>query len=196
MAGISDTRFYQTFYGILTDDFTTTFGDLSNYHYHLVKNYVSDAASCGSTTDWTSSVSVSGIDFIYPHRIKKTYFIEGVVEGQITLAANDAVSQVSDFRVQVIRLNGNNSVRTTVADTGVISVNDDGSVYAYAGSVNEEVVYPFWIDVQIPQEFGENDRIVLNVAWDVANQSTSPVDLSHWNWETTEDIKIIIPFVL
>jgi len=191
MTGPGDTRYYQTFYGILTDDFTTTFGDLSAHHYHLVKSYVSDAASCVSTTNWITT----GVEFIYPHRIKKIYAIEGVIEGQITLVANDAVSQVSDFQVQVIKLNAD-TTETVVANTGIISVNDDGTVFAYAGSVNEEVVYPFWIDVSTPQWFGENDRIVMKIDWDVNNSSTATVDLSHWNWASTEDIKITIPFVL
>jgi len=194
----SDTRYYETFYGIRTDDWSSAFGSLTDHETHLVKDYLSDACSCASKTPWSSS----GTKFFYPHRIKQKYWIEGVVEGHLTFAsATHAVhsvvtSQVSDYRVSIWKMH-TDTTEMELATTGVINIS---ASYPTTGGVEFERVFPFWIDVDEPKELGENERIVVKVEWDVgvsgADSSDVTADLSHWNWATTEDFKITIPFVL
>jgi hypothetical protein len=183
-----DTRYILTVYGIYTDDWNTDWGGLSDHKYHLVRDYVSDAASCTSTSVWNSD----GVKFIYPFRIKQKYFIEGVIDGQITFVTSVISSQLSDYVIQLIKLH-EDTTETVLATTGTISVNDSLPSIA---EVDTEIVYPFWIDVTDAKAMGENERIVVKVLWDTANSSTVTADISHWNWPSTEDIKINIPLVL
>ena len=191
---IDDTRYYQTFYGLRTEDWASDFGGLADHNTFLVKDYLSDAVSCPSKTPWTSS----GTKFLYPHRIKKTYFIEGVVEGHITFSSvSNSVhgflsSWVSDYRVTISKMH-NDTTETELATTGVIAVNDS---FATIGGVETERVYPFWIDVNEPKALNENERILLKIEWDIDNSSSITASLTHWNDSSTEDIKIILPFAL
>jgi len=189
-----DSRYYQTYYGISVEDWSINYGTLSNCTYILVKDYISDVASVASNTEWSSEGS-DGIIFLYPHHLKKKYFIEGVVEGQITFTSKNATSFVSDYRVSIVKI-GEDATETELASTGVIEVND---TYEYDAiwHTGTDIVYPFWIDVfSEPQEITEDYRIGVKIEWDVNHDSSTTVSLMHDNDPTYEDMKITIPFLL
>jgi len=192
-----DERAYYTFYGIEVDDWGMTFGDLSNHHKILVKNFISEDASTTSSSVWDSN----GYKFFFPHHIKKKYYLEGVIEGQITFTSDPIsdsaqkdkdgnISYISDFQVTLIKLN-----KDTTEDT--LAFYKNSSVGSYGFEPYEYKVYPFWIDVyDVAQEIGENERIGIKVEWNVDNTSTTTVYLSHENWQQGEDLKIVLPFML
>jgi len=186
-----DARFYQTFYGIYTDDWDITWGNLTNNHYLLVKDYISEACSTTSSSDWGSTTTI----FLYPHNIKKTYFIEGVVEGHITFMARTATSYVSDYRVTIVKVTSE-ADEIELASTGVIQVNDIIN-YDSDWHTGDDIVYPFWIDVfDNPQEITEEERLGVKIEWDVNNGSSTTATIMHDNDADFEDFKITIPFLL
>jgi len=185
MAG-DDMRYYETFYGIHTNNWSVTFGSFSSHNKLLVKEYISE----GCSTEEISEATLTTNKFIYPHHIKKTYFIEGVIEGHITVAASSATSTVTSYRVTIGKVNVSGT-EDELYSTGWVTVNttlDWDSTY----SIGEEMVYPFWIDAWTHSELGEYDRIYVQV--EVNGDNTC--EIWHSNDSTWEDIKITIPLRL
>ena len=183
--GSDDQREYITFYGLYTDDWTFSFGTFSNHQYILNRDYISQGCS---TTD--SSLASDTHEFLYPHHIKKTYYIEGVIEGEISLAAVGATATVTSYQVSVWKMNVDNS-NEELATTGWITVNDtlvwDGGL-----GVGDEMVYHYWIDVWDEKELSENDRIFLKIEVNC----DANTHLMHANDKTWTDVWIDIPFRL
>jgi hypothetical protein len=188
-----DNRYYQTYFGIYTDDWDVTWGTLSDNHFILVKDYPSDACSTTSDSTWGSTGTV----FLYPHNIKKKYFIEGVVEGQITFHAKTAYSYVSNYRVSIVKVDSTGE--TVLASTGLVDVND-AIDYDADWHTGDDIVYPFWIDVfDEAKEIGEDERMGVKVEWDVDISGAGSVvtgTMMHDNDPDYEDFKITIPFLL
>lgn len=186
MAG-DDLRYYETFYGIHTNDWAETFGSFANHHKLLVKEYISD----GCDTTEASGTSLATHEFLYPHHLKKTYFIEGVVTGHITLVASACSTSVCSFRVTVCKMHEDNTP-TELFTTGWVTVNDTlgwDAVY----SVGDETVYPFWIDAWEKEKLTEFERIYIKIE---VTTTDSCCSLYHSNDSTWEDIRITIPFVM
>lgn len=182
---VSDMRDYYKFYGVFTDDWITTFGG-NTFNRHLVKEYVADGCSCTTSSAWVSG----GREFIYPHNIKKKYFLEGVIQGEI-LFEDWISSKCTDFRVTVFKLNADTN-KTDLATTGVISIAD--SYTAYGG-----IFYHWWIDLTEAKELSEDDRIGLRVEWNVAHTSTPTAHLVHDNDSSTStglNLWVELPFLL
>ena len=181
-----DMRYYETFYGIDTDDWTNTFGSFNSSTKQLVKDYINEG--CGFTD--TSDASLTNT-FLYPHHIKKVYFIEGVITGHITLAASTATSTVSDYRVSVCKTESGNGA---VADddelftTGWISP-AVSLVWDSTYSIGEERVFPFWIDAWEAEKLTGDDRLYLKVEV----QGDNTLVLYHSNDSTWQDLKVEIP---
>ncbi len=165
---MSDMRDYVKMYGIYTDDWITTYGG-NTFNRHLVRDYIADGCSCTTDSVWISG----GREFIYPHNIKKKYFLEGVIQGEVLFESYVAHSSCSDYRVTVFKLNAD-TTKTDLATTGVISINDSYS--SYAG-----LFYHWWIDLTEKKEITEDDRIGLRVEWNVVNESTVTTHLVHDN---------------
>ena len=185
MAG-DDLRYYETFYGIYTNDWEITFGSFTDSPNLLVKEYISDACD---TTDY--SIATDTAKFIYPHHIKKIFFIEGVIEGHITVASSSATSTVTDYKVTVGKVHEDTSVETDLFTTGWITVNTTltwDSTY----SIGEEIVYPFWIDAWDYAEISDKERIYVKIEVNGDNNCV----LWHRNDATWEDLKITIPLRL
>ena len=175
----------RTFYGIYTDNWTTTWGGMANHHYHLVETYMDTACSVTTYTNWNSN----GVEFLFPHNIEKHYVLEGVVEGEITFMARTAKSNVSDFRVTVFK-ESSAAATTDLATTGVISVNEELTT-------GSDIKYHYWIDVFASgKELDENERIGVRVEWDVSNNSTTTASLLHDNDSSLEDLWIKVPLLL
>lgn len=183
--GIGDNRTYRMFFGIYTNDWDFSFPAFPNHRYLLVDDYISD----GCDTLDSSEASITHV-FIYPHHIKKTYFMEGVASGHITLVANGCTSVVTSYKVTVCKVHEDTS-ETELATTGWKTVSD--TLAWDAGlSIGDERVYPFWIDIWEKKELSEYERIYVKVEV-VCNSCTH---LMHSNDATWEDLKIDIPLRL
>jgi len=195
---MSDMRYYETFYGIHTDDWDWTFGSFSDHHYILTKEYINEACSCTET-----STASDSYEFLYPHHIKKVYFIEGVIKGHVTFAASGATAYLCQYRVTLGKVN-EDATKTELFTTGWTTVDktlDWNSTY----SIGEETVLPFWIDAWEYEQLGEYDRLYVKVEstctddtnfTSCAESACTDLVLWHSNDATWEDLKIEIPMRL
>jgi hypothetical protein len=180
-----DMRYYETFYGIHTDDWVETFGVFADHHKLLVKEYINEG--CSATETSTASDTNK---FLYPQHIKKTYFIEGVIQGHITVAASTCTGTMTSYRVTVCKMNENTD-DDELFTTGWVTVNDT-LAWDAAYSIGDEMVYPFWIDAWNAKKLDEHERIYIKVE----TNSDNCCVLWHSNDSTWEDLKITIPFRL
>ena len=178
-----DMRYYETFYAIHNDDWKVNFATFSDHHKLLTKEYINEGCS---TTDHSTATDIH--EFIYPHHIKKTYFIEGVIYGQITLAAYGDESTITSYKVSLLKIHENNTI-TPLFDTGWVTVSDT-LAWDAEYSIGEEMVYPFWIDAWNKAELNEKEKIFLRVEVNCDNDTV----LWHSNNAAWEDIRIEIPF--
>lgn len=182
----NDFRMYETFYGVHLVDWEVNYPSFANHHKILTTDYYSEGCS-----EVTSSVANDTYKFIYPHHIKKIYFIEGVIKGHITLAASGNNVTFDDYRVTVCKVDdaGNEN---ELFSTGWITINSGELSWNAVYSVGDEIVLPFEIDAWEKEKLDENDRIYVKV------QTDSQVNgvLWHSNDATWEDLKITIPFIL
>jgi len=183
-------RYYETFYGVELTDMSKSFGKFSNHHKLLVKDYKSEACRESSYSSATDSNK-----FLYPHHIKKTYFIEGTISGHITLVASGCTSHVTDYKVSVCKMNADNT-DVELFTTGWVSVDID-LAWNNTYSVGEEAVIPFEIDAWEKEKLTEFDRIYVKVETTSSYVSDGCyTQLWHENNATWEDLKIEIPFIL
>ncbi len=178
-----DLRYYETFYGIHTDNWEINFGLFSSHKKILTKDYINEGCS---TTD-TSTATATDNKFIYPHHIKKKYWIEGVITGQITIGASGCTSTVTSYRVTVCKMHENND-DDELFSTGWITVNDTLD-WDNGLSVGDEMVYPFWIDAWRKRELSDKEKIYVKVEV----KADVCAFLWHSNDATWEDLKIEIP---
>ena len=207
---MSDMRMMQTFYGVHMDNISVTYGESSptyflDHHKLLTKEYFNEGCS------YTEHSTASGTnEFLYPHHIKKTYFIEGVIDGHVTFASSSATAYLCKYRVTVCKID-EASTLTELFTTGWVTVNDTlgwNAGYNIPSVVEGEegdMVYPFEIDAWEKEKLDENDRIYLKVQSTCSADSNfisctqascSNVILWHANDATWMDIKITIPFIL
>jgi len=183
--GLDDQREHIVFYGFYTNDWWESFGAFSNEKNLLHREYISDGCS---TLD--SSEASNTHKFLYPDHIKKTYYIEGTITGNIVLAASGCTSTVTDFRVTVCKVH-EDTTETELATTGWITVND--TLAWDAGlSIGDEVVYWFSIDVWEEQKITDNERLYLKIEVNC----NSCTHLMHSNDPQWEDVWVDIPFRL
>jgi len=180
-----DMRYYETYFGIHLNHWTANFGTFSGHHKILTTDYKNEG--CLSTDHSDATLTH---EFLYPHHIKKTYFIEGTIKGHITLAAFNDNSTVSSYRVTVCKIHENND-KNDLFTTGWVPV-DDSREWDGAYDIGEERVYPFEIDAWEKEKLDEHERIYLKIEVNCNNYTV----LWHSNNATWEDIKIEIPFKL
>lgn len=178
-----DQREYRDFYGIQMNDWQFSFGSFANEHYFLKNDYISDGVDC----DEASEASITHY-FIYEHHIKKTYFIEGVAEGNICLTASDATSTITAYRATICKMN-EDTTDTELKSTGWITVNDILAWDAGLG-VGDEIVYHYSIDIWEHQTLDEHDRLYLKIEV----QCDQYGYLMHSNDSQWKDVWISIPF--
>lgn len=195
---MEDQRDFITFYGIKYDDWQITFGKFINHEEQLTMNYLHVDTDCVDYTAATSCTSGYCIDleFVFPHHIKKQYYIEGVLEGEITVACGGGDSHVTDYRVSVWKTNEDTTYeRLAVTYLGTsewISVNDDLNWDA-GNSIGEEKVYHWWIDCWTAQALLEEDRLYLKIE---VRGSNDKLLLMHANDPDWTDVWAKIPFRL
>ncbi len=201
-----DMRYYETFYGIHLNDWGETFGNFANHHKILTKNY----KSMGVISTDSSSVSLTH-KFLYPHHIKKTYFIEGTITGHVTYESSTCSTYLCAYRVTVCKVNEDTS-EDELFTTGwrtVQKILGWNHTYETPSSIEGEegsVVLPFEIDAWKKEELGEFDRIYLKVETTCsldssfincgASTCSETTQLWHSNDASWEDIKVIIPLRL
>jgi len=185
-----DFRNYIQFYGIKPEDWTTTWGG-NTWEYFLVRDYISDAASCASYTTWADCTGE--LKFIYPHNIKKKYVLEGVCQGCITFYASTATSWVSYYRVTIMKRNEDTS-EVVLATTGNVNVNRKLE-YNSVWGVGEDIAFPFWIDAfESTNEISENDRIMCRIEWNATSGASAA--LMHDNDPQYDDLNIEMGFLM
>lgn len=196
--GTDDLRDSVVFYGIDYNDWPITFGKFINHDKQLVTDYINIDCDCDVSTQ-ASACSVGYCvteEFIFPNHIKKKYFIEGVIEGEFTVACKDASSHVTDYRVSVWKTNDDKTYErlavTYLNDDEWIVVNDD-LTWDGVNSVGEEQVYHWRIDCWDAQLLNENDRIYIKIE---IRGSNNDFYLMHDNDPDWTDVWIRIPFRL
>ena len=157
--GADDQREYIEFFAIYPDDTDVSFGTFVNTHKILVREYLDEG--CNFTDELDANETH---DFLYPHHIKKIYFIEGVIKGQVTYCCNGGDGYVHSYRVSIYKMSKFNTpteLSTTNWKTVDLSLSWDGML-----GVGEEIPIPFYIDQWEEQEVGENERLYLKVETD------------------------------
>jgi len=183
--GVDDQREHIIFYGFYTEDWWESFGTFTNVQYLLQRAYISE----GCDTLDSSEASITH-EFLYADHIKKTYYIEGTITGNIVLAASDCTSTVTDFRVTICKMSESN-VSTELATTGWVTVNDT-LPWDSGLSIGDERVYWFSIDVWEEQKITDNERLYLKIEVNC----NSCTHLMHTNDPQWEDVWIDVPFRL
>jgi hypothetical protein len=190
----SDMRLYETFYGIDVTDWQVNFGIFTGHHKLLVKEYISEGAR---TVD--ESTATETHSFIYPNHLAKTYFIEGVIDGQVTFIASGATTYLYQYKVTVCKVHEDGTdtelFTSNWVDVNITLIWDTSIVTA---GVGDEIVCPFWIDAWEYAELSEQERIYVKVestCTDTTPSSCTNLVLSHTNDSEWEDLKITIPFM-
>jgi hypothetical protein len=194
---MSDMRLYETYYGIHTDDWQVNFGTFADHHKLLVKEYINEGCVCTELSSATNA-----IEFLLPQALKKTYFIEDVIEGHITYAASGATAYLCSYRATLCKMN-TSTESSELFTTGWVTINRTfawDAVY----EVGDEYVLPFWIDAMDQEELGENDRLYLRIETSCScddsfatcdDSACTHLALYHGNDSEWEGVKITIPFL-
>jgi len=184
---MSDNIYHITFYGIVPDHWTVTFGSFADHSYILVEDYLSDGID-STPSSWATIGEP--LKFIYPQHLKKTYFIEGVAQGQLTYTSSGSDGYVKAYRVTICKVN-TDTTETELFSTGWVTVNKTID-WDSSNSIGDEIVFPFWIDCWEHAKLEENDRIYVKIETDTDGNSYTKI--YHSNDANWEDFKIDIPF--
>ena len=182
---MSDERQFIKFYGIEYTDWKENFGVFTNHPVLLVRDYISDA--CDTVESSEASITHK---FLYPFHIKKTYFVEGRIEGEICVAASTCSSTCLEYRATLCKVHADNT-ETELSTTGWVAVNDTLNWDA-AYSVGDEIVYHFYIDEYENKKVTEEERLYFKV--EIAGSDS--LILMHSNDSQWVDCWIKIPFRL
>jgi hypothetical protein len=125
---------------------------------------------------------------MYPHWIKKQYYVEGVVEGQFCVSCNAASDTIETYTIRLMRVDDANTT-SVIGTTGIKTLNYaltwDGSL-----SVGDELVVPFFIEITPEQKMLDKERMYIEIT--IVSTSHHTI-LYHSNDATWQDIKIAIP---
>lgn len=196
---VQDQRDFITFYGIKYNDWKVTFGKFINHDEVLTMDYIHIDCACSEYTQATSCTNEKycvTTEFLFPHHIKKQYYIEGVIEGEFTVACNGGSSHIDDYRISIYKTNEN----TLFERLAVTNLNnkewitlDDDLTWDAGNSIGQERVYHWFIDCWTAQELKENDRLYLKIE---IRGTTDTLYLMHANDPDWTDVWTKIPFRL
>ena len=185
-----DLPYYETMYGILLQDWTWSYGNgvFAGTHYMLTKEYLSEGCK---TTDYTTlSAGENIITFLYPHWIKKQYYIEGVFEGQLSVSCIDGDDSLLSYKVRLMKVDQFVTISMIGDTTTITPVNQDFFWDSSIG-VGDDGVYQFYVTISPEVKVTDGERLYLEIT---LNTSNNYLVLYHSNDSTWEDIKISIPF--
>jgi hypothetical protein len=188
-----DLPYYETLYGILLDDWEWSYGEgfFNGTHYMLTKEYLNEGCFTTDYTELTNGENV--ITFLYPHWIKKQYYIEGVVEGQFCISIVDGSDgYLNTYKVRLMTVDSDGSPKE-VGSTGTITPTHTYYTYDSDVGVGDEGVYQFYMTITPEVKILDQERLYVEITLDV-NGSGGTMCLYHSNDATWEDFKINIPF--
>ena len=184
-----DLPYYETLFGVYIDDWTWSYGGFFlNTKYILTKEYLNEGCYTSSSTSIATGANI--ISFLYPHWIKKQCYIEGVVEGQITLACDGDDGVLTSYTIRLMKIDSVGVIEE-LGTTGVITPTNTTLSWDVGTSTGEEIVYPFYITISPEKKLLDKERIYVEVTIVAADNN---LVLYHSNDSTWEDIKISIPF--
>lgn len=185
-----DTPYYEDMFGIVLDDWNWTYGSgvFTATHYILVKEYLSEGCMSQDSTSLATGTNV--ITFLYPHWIKKQYYIEGVVEGQLTLTCDGDDSVLTSYTVRLMKID-DEGVITQIGTTGIVIPTNVNFTWDAGTSTGTEIVYPFFMTVSPEKKVLDKERLYVEITIVVADDN---LILYHTNDSTWQDFKISIPF--
>lgn len=191
-------RLMQTFYGIHTVDWGINWGGYIDHNKLLVKEYINEGCD---TEDYSSCTETH--TFIYPHHIAKKYFIEGVIEGHITIENSTASAYFCSYRLTVGKIH-ESGTETDLYTTNWVHLNKDFDWHTDPVEIGDEWVFPYWIDAHEKAEIGELERIFVRVEFEAASTNdyldcdsscATYFRVYHDNDSEWESFKIILPFM-
>lgn len=191
---VEDQRDFITFYGIVYNDWKVTFGKFSDVEEQLVTDYISIDCDCEEKTQATATATDYrvNLEFMFPHHIKKQYYIEGVAEGEFTVACNGDDSYITDYKITICRTNADKSYEE-LNSTGWIAVNKD-LTWDAGNSIGEEAVFHWRIEIwETAIELKEEDRFYIKIE---IRGSNNHLYLMHSNDPEWTDVWAKIPFRL
>ncbi|RPI86133.1 MAG: hypothetical protein EHM34_00115 [Nitrosopumilales archaeon] len=188
-----DLPYYETMYGIYIEDWDWSYGSgfFANTHFMLTKEYLNEGCF---TTDYTTlSNGENVIMFLYPHWIKKQYYIEGVLEGQFCISIVGGVDgRLYTYKVRLMKLHEDGTIGE-IGSTGTKTVINQYYAYDIDIGVGDEGVYQFYMTISPEKKVLDKERLYVEITLDV-DGTTGDMCLYHSNDATWEDFKISIPF--
>jgi len=186
----SDLPYYETLYGVYLQDLTYSYGagQFVDTNYILTKDYYDEG---DMTTDYTTLAAGSNtIKFLYPHWIKKQYYIEGVIEGQFTLSCLNDYDTLISYEVKVMKVD-DTGFTDQIGTTGVKIPSNLSFTWYSNYNVGTEIVYPFSIEVSPEKKMLDKERIYVEIT---IVATSDFLIFYHTNDATWQDLKIAIPF--
>lgn len=188
-----DLPYYETLYGVLLQDWEWSYGDgfFNATHYMLTKEYFNEGCF---TTDYTTlSDGENVLMFLYPHWIKKQYYVEGVVEGQFCISiVGGAEGRLYTYKIRLMTID-DNGTPGEIGSTGTVTVTNQYYAYDSDIGVGDEGVYQFFMTVSPEKKVLDKERLYVEITLDV-DGTMGDMCLYHSNDATWEDFKISIPF--
>jgi hypothetical protein len=184
----NDLPYYEKMYGIYIDDWEWSYGSFIGIHHTLTKEYINEGCSTGDWTVLDDPTFTNTVYFLYPHWIKKQYYIEGVVEGHFTLSCLNDDETIVSYEIKLMTMNSL-STATQIGTTGSITVTKTLTWDAVLG-VGDEIVFPFFIDISTEKKVLDGERIYVEIT--IVTTDVNGI-LYHSNDATWEDFMINIP---
>lgn len=169
----------------------------SNYLHILIEDYFHENSRMGeSTTSYVSDTSETIIlsqTFLFPFVKEKTYYVEGVIYGNIHVQGVTGDCEVKFTKYAITVKKQDSSGNETVIGTKTISIFP-------TETSNFDYYYPFTIETNQEYIITSDDRILLLVelyGYAVSTATDKPeLILWHRNNATYSDLQLFLPIVL
>jgi len=176
------TRQYQTYYGVYLNHWSEAWGG-NTYHEILVKEYPNEYLST------TSNSVCSDITFMYPSLYKNKYYLDGQLEGHLSIYNDSSTTTfyVNSFTVSLKKTDDVPSNETTLGSiTTTVSTAGDVPPQDY-------ITLPIYINIS-KQLVEPSERLLLNMKFTESSASYDHLAFSHWNDSSIPDLKIKVPY--
>ena len=177
---MSVTRQYKVYYGIFLNHWSDTWGGIT-YNEILVKEYPNEYLSA------VSNSMVSDITFMYPSLYKNRYYLDGTLEGHLSIY-NDSSTvtyTVTGYSVELRKTDDVPSNETVVGSyTGSLSANNTVVPEDY-------LTLPIYMNIS-KQLVEPNERLLLHMTF--TGSDYTHLGFSHWNDSSIPDLKIKVPY--
>jgi hypothetical protein len=187
-----DLPYYETLFGMYLTHWKWSYGsgEFVDTHYILTKEYQNEGCeTVDYTTCSTPNPGTNTFKFLYPHWIKKHYYIEGVVEGHISFSTVGLDDTIISYELKLMKVDDLGNIGE-IGTTGTVTIN---KLLTWNGTLNvgDEIVLPFYITISPEEEMLDKERLYVEI---IVIVSAGYIVLYHSNDATWEDLKISIPF--